>query len=291
MDATLFQLIQSEVNLRMTEEGLLPGSITENLGTRLIGQKVIYYPSVASTMTLARQEARQGAAEGTVIIAGEQTGGKGRIKRVWLTPRENIAMSLIIYPGVDYLSYLIMLASLAVVHSIEAVTGLKAQIKWPNDILINGKKVCGILTESDVRGNRVAYVIIGIGINVNLRLADFPEIMATATSLSDELKRNVSCVKLIRRLLLEIEKLYLALPAGEEPIYEEWRDRLATLGRRIQVESGKNMLEGIAESVAQDGSLLLRHADDSSTKIVAGDITLREYKRKGGLTYRQPPTF
>ena len=125
----------------------------------------------------------------------------------------------------------------------------------------------------------MAYTIIGIGLNVNLQLTDFPEIMATATSLGDELKKNVSRVKLVRRLLVEIERLYMALPVGGESIYDEWRDRLATLGRRVQVQSGKNMLEGIAESVARDGSLLLRHADGSSTKIVAGDITLREYKR------------
>ncbi|TET66643.1 MAG: biotin--[acetyl-CoA-carboxylase] ligase, partial [Dehalococcoidia bacterium] len=170
---------------------------------------------------------------------------------------------------------LIMLASLAVVRSIEAVTGLKAQVKWPNDVLINGKKVCGILIESDLRGNDVTYAVIGIGINVNFRLSHFPEILPIATSLADELGKEVSRLDLIRCLLVETERLYSTLPDGES-IYQAWRDRLVTLGRQVRVKSGKTVLEGIAESVTRDGSLLLRHANGSSTQIVAGDVTLRD---------------
>jgi len=228
-------------------------------------------------MEVARREAQRGAAEGTVIIADEQTVGKGRIKRTWLSPRGNIALSIILYPSVVYLTSLIMLASLAVVYSIESVTGLKPQLKWPNDVLIKGRKVCGILIENDVRGNRVDYAIIGIGINVNLRLADFPELSPIATSLSDELGRELPRLDLIRSLLVEVERLYLALPSGGA-IYEQWRDRLVTLGRRVEVRWGKTMYEGIAESVARDGSLLLRRSDRSRIKIVAGDVTLRDYE-------------
>ena len=259
----------------MVGNSLSPASITNNLETRFVGQRVIYYPSLASTMEVAKQEAQQGAAEGTVIIADEQTAGKGRIMRVWLSPKGSIALSVILYPSVAYLPSLIMLASLAVIHSIEAVTGLKSQVKWPNDVLINGKKVCGVLIESNVRGDIVDYAIIGIGVNVNLRLYDFPEIQPTATSLSDELGRDVSRLDVIRCLLVEIERLYLALPAGGS-IYEEWRDSLVTLGRRVQVKSGETIYEGIAESVARDGSLLLRHSDGSLSKIIAGDVTLRD---------------
>lgn len=256
------------------ENSLSPASITSNLGTRFIGQRVIYYPRLASTMEVAKREAQQGATEGTIVIADEQTAGKGRLKRVWLSPKGNIALSIILYPSVAHLPSLIMLASLAVVHSIEAVTGLKSQIKWPNDVLINGRKMCGILIESEVQGNIVNYAIIGIGINVNLRLADFPEIRLTATSLSDELGRSVSCLSVVQYLLVDMERLYLALQAGES-IYEEWRDNLVTLGRMVRVESGEITYEGVAESVAKDGSLLLRHSDGSLTKIVTGDATLR----------------
>jgi len=258
----------------MGGKGLSPALITDGLETQFVGQRVIYYPRLASTMEVARRQARRGAAWGTVVIAGEQTAGKGRLGRVWLSPEGSLALSIILYPSLAYLPSLIMLAALAVVHSIEAVTGLKAQVKWPNDVLVNGRKVCGILIESDVQGDTVVYAIIGIGVNVNLRLSDFPEISSLATSLSDELGRDVSLLNLIRRLLVEVEGLYLALLAGGS-IYEEWRDSLVTLGRKVRAESGKNKCEGIAESVARDGSLLLRQANGSLTKIVAGDVTLR----------------
>jgi len=259
----------------MIENSLLPAAVTDNLETRFIGQKVIYYPSLTSTMDVARREAQQGAAEGTVVLAEEQTAGRGRIKRAWLSPRGSIALSIILYPTPAYLSSLIMVASLAVVHCVKKVTGLKSQIKWPNDVLINQQKVCGILIESDVRGNIVDFAIIGIGINVNLRLSDFPEISPAATSLSHELGKEVSRLDMIRCLLVEMERLYLALPSGQS-VYQEWRDNLVTLGKKVRVRSGEATYTGIAESVASDGSLLLRQSDGSLAKIVAGDVTLRD---------------
>ena len=259
-------------------DSLSSAAITASLATRFIGQRVIYYPRLTSTMEVAKREAKRGAVEGTVIVADEQTAGKGRIKRIWLSPRGNIALSIILHPDLVYLPALVMLASLAVVYSIETVTGLKLQLKWPNDVLINGKKVCGILIGSDVRGNRVDCAIIGIGINVNLRLADFSELSPIATSLADELGREVSRLDIIRHLLVEVERLYLALLSGES-LYEPWRDRLVTLGRMVQVGWGKNRYEGIAESVARDGSLRLRRPDGSLTTVVAGDVTLRDHER------------
>ena len=168
-----------------------------------------------------------------------------------------------------------MLASLAVVRSIVSVTGLKPQIKWPNDVLLNGKKVSGILIENDFLGDKVAYSIIGIGIDVNLKLADFPEIQPIATSLSDELGKEVSRLKLIRHLLVEMENLYLGLSSGGS-LYEEWRDNLVTLGQVVRATTDDAVYDGMAESVDRDGSLLLRRRDGTSVKIVAGDVTLRE---------------
>ena len=264
-----------KVSVFMVKDSLSPASIANNLETCFIGQRIIYYPTLVSTMEVARQEAQMGVVEGTVILADEQTAGRGRLKRVWLSPKGSIALSVILYPDVAYLPSLIMLASLAVVHSIEAITGLKSQIKWPNDVLVNGKKVCGILVESEVQGNSVGYAIVGIGINVNIRLSHFPDIVSTATSLSDELGRDVSRLDVIRHLLVEMERLYLTLPAGGS-VYEEWRDRIVTLGKRVQVSSGKTRYEGIAKSAARDGSLLLRLSDGGLIKIVAGDVTLRD---------------
>jgi len=256
-------------------DNLSADSITRGLETRFIGQKILYYPRLTSTMAVARQEAQRGAPEGTVVIADEQTEGRGRLGRTWLTPRGNIALSLVLYPRLADLPALIMLASLAVVHSIEAVTGLKSHIKWPNDVQVNARKFCGILIETDVRPDRVNYAIIGIGLNVNLRPDDFPpEIQSLATSLSQELGREVPRLSIIRSMLVEMEKLYLTLMAGGS-LYEEWRDNLVTLGQRVRVKSAEGIYEGIAESVDRDGSLLLRGAHDQLTRIIAGDVTLR----------------
>jgi BirA family biotin operon repressor/biotin-[acetyl-CoA-carboxylase] ligase len=151
---------------------------------------------------------------------------------------------------------------------------LKCQLKWPNDVLINGKKVCGILLESRAAANSVDYAIIGIGINVNMKLADYPEISAIATSLADETGEEVSRAATLQNLFVEMEKLYLRLQAGES-ILAEWRENLVTLGKQIHVRAGDDVFEGIAEAVAEDGSLLLRCADGRSMTFTAGDVTLK----------------
>ncbi|MBI2836662.1 MAG: biotin--[acetyl-CoA-carboxylase] ligase [Chloroflexi bacterium] len=257
----------------MNEDVLSAGTIAGGLGTRLIGQQVLYYPSVASTMDIAREEALRRATEGTVVIAGEQTGGRGRLQRAWLTPKGNIALSVVLYPSLSAVPSLIMLASLAVVGSIRNVTGLDPRIKWPNDVLLNGRKTCGILVEGDVRSDTVNHAIIGIGVNVNLRPDDFPEIQATATSLSHEAGRPVSPLAVVKSLLAEMDRLYLDLNRGAS-LYEEWRDRLVTLGQKVRVTARNLTFDGIAESVGKDGSLTVRRTDGSAVTVVAGDVTL-----------------
>lgn len=253
---------------------LSAASITVGLKTRFVGQRVLYFPSVSSTMKIAREEARTGAAEGTVIIAGEQTAGRGRLQRSWITPEGNVALSVVLYPGLAGLPSLIMAASLAVVHCIRTVTSLDPVIKWPNDVLINGRKVCGILIENDVQPDKVNFTVIGIGLNVGLRTDDYPEIRDTATSLSYESGNVVSTVSVVRALLIELERLYLELSAGRS-LFEEWKNNLETLGRNVCVHAGKHVYEGVAESVAPDGSLLLRDGTGSLVKVLAGDVSLR----------------
>jgi BirA family biotin operon repressor/biotin-[acetyl-CoA-carboxylase] ligase len=247
--------------------------ITAGLKNALIGQKVRYYHSLTSTMDTARQEIRQGVKEGTVIIAGEQTGGRGRLKRTWLSPAGNVALSIILYPDIGGLPYLIMIASLAAAKSIETVTGIKTQIKWPNDILIDGKKVGGILIENEVKGKKAASII-GIGINIDLNVAGYAEITDTATSLKTKSVKDTLRVRIIRSLLTEFERLYLQLPIGK-PIYEAWRGRLVTLGKKVRVTSGSQTVGGVAESVDESGALLIRGEEGSVTKVVAGEVTLR----------------
>jgi BirA family biotin operon repressor/biotin-[acetyl-CoA-carboxylase] ligase len=259
------------------KDGLSIDSLTRGLGTSVIGQKVLYYPRVSSTIDLARTEAQQRAVAGTVVVTEEQTQGRGRRKRAWLSPKGSLALSVVLYPDLSQLPSLIMLASLAVVRSIGVVTGLAAQIKWPNDVLVKGKKVCGVLIENEVRGSSVVYSIISIGINVNLGISGYPAIAAQATSLSDELGREVSLSSLTRKLLRELDALYATLLAGGA-LYEEWRSNLATLGKEVCIESKMTRTEGVAESVDRDGSLLIRHPDGTRSRVVAGDVSLRERK-------------
>ncbi|MFH1003141.1 MAG: biotin--[acetyl-CoA-carboxylase] ligase [Chloroflexota bacterium] len=259
----------------MLEDCLSATAVTDNLKTRFIGRPLVYYPALATTMAEAGQAARQGAVEGTVILADEQTEGRGRLGRRWLSPRGNVAFSVVLRPGRAELPSLIMLAALAVVRSLRAVTGLDGQVKWPNDVLINGRKVCGILTESALKEATVDYAIIGIGLNVNLPAADLAGITPAATSLAVELGRAVPRRDLICRLLLEMEQLYLSLRGGGS-LYQEWRDNLVTLGKPVRVTVGRVVYEGVAEDVARDGRLRLRQPDGRMVDITAGDVTLRE---------------
>ena len=256
----------------MEEKYLAPELISRNLNTRFIGQKVLYYPTLDSTMNAAQREARWGAEAGTLIIADEQTAGRGRLHRSWLSPKGGLAFSVILRPNIDYLPYMIMLSALAVSGSIQQVTGLKPQIKWPNDVLIKEKKVGGILIENDIRQKILKYTIIGIGMNVNLHIPDYAEISSTATSLSDESGREVSRLEILRQVLIEMEKLYLSLPHGDV-IQEKWKAQLVTLGQKVQVNLGDRIYYGVAESVTRDGTLLLRQNDGSIVRISVGDVS------------------
>ncbi len=249
-------------------------TIATELKTQFIGRNVLYFPVTTSTNDIARQQAMAKCLEGTAVIADQQNSGRGRLKREWVTPQGNIAVSVVLYPHRKDLHFLTMLAALAVQYSIRKTTGLKCQLKWPNDVLIKGKKVCGILLESKAAPESVEYAIVGIGINVNMKLAEYLEISAIATSLADETGKEVSRIILLRNLFLEMEKLYLRLQGGES-ILEEWRDNLVTLGKQIHVRAGDEVFEGIAESVADDGSLMLRCADGRLMKFTVGDVTLK----------------
>lgn len=247
--------------------------IKEKLRTKFIGRRLIRYASVASTMEIAEKLALKGAEEGTVVIADEQTSGRGRLGRIWLSPKGSLALSIIFRPSLEQLPQLIMMTSLAVVRAIHQLTGLNAVIKWPNDVLIDSKKVCGILIENEVEDDRVKFAVVGMGININVDLSPFSDISELATSLSQELGREVSLPDFVVALLSEMEKLYVQARAGVSP-HSEWKDHLETLGKRIRVKMGGMTEEGRAESVAEDGSLFLRHDDGSLTKVTTGEVTI-----------------
>jgi BirA family biotin operon repressor/biotin-[acetyl-CoA-carboxylase] ligase len=272
--ASPLQEVAGDQRLLMESE-ISREAIAQGLTTRFVGRQILYFETVPSTMDAARKAAKDGASEGTVVVAEEQTGGKGRLKRSWISPPGVAAVSIILRPEMPQLIRLTIVASLATSRAIEQATGLETTIKWPNDVLIRGKKVSGILSESALRRGSVDWAIIGIGINVNFDPGAYPEIAGTATSLSSELGREVSQVGVLQHLLTEIETLYSALRSGT-PIHEEWASRLETLGKNVRVTSGRHVEEGYAESVDSDGSLLLRRPDGSLAQIVAGDVTLRQ---------------
>ena len=248
-------------------------SLQSRLNTKFVGRQLYYYHRLATTMETAKELVKKGADEGAVVIAGTQTAGRGRIGRTWLSPEGSLAMSVILKPSLDKLPQLIMIASLAVVRAIKNVAGIETQIKWPNDVLIKGKKVCGILIENEVKGGKVNFAIIGIGININFEPLAFPEIAEIATSLSHELGTELSKIELTSALLSELEQLYLETQTGV-PIYREWQKNMETLGRWIQVDTGKTMEQGTAETVTESGNLILRRTDGSVVEISAGDVTV-----------------
>ena len=247
--------------------------LSNHLNTQFTGRQLHYYTSTTSTMMVAKEIARQGATEGTIIIADEQTSGRGRLKRTWLSPTGSLSISIILYPPLDILSQLIMVSSVAVVKAIREITGIEARIKWPNDILIDGKKVCGILIESEVEGDDVKFAIIGIGVNINLNPMAFPDISTIATSLSHELGMEISKNELTSALLSHLEQLYLEARNGA-PIYKEWQANMETLGKWIQIKAGESIERGWAETVTENGNLVLRRNDGSLTEILVGDVTV-----------------
>ncbi len=258
----------------MAENELLPEVIQGQLKTLFVGQKILHFSQVDSTMDVARKEALWGAPAGTVIVAEQQTAGKGRLQRNWLSPAGGLALSVIFRPNLDNLPYMIMIASLAVAEAIRKTTGLKPQIKWPNDILIREKKISGILIENDIRKNDLKYCIVGIGVNVNIRVANFPEIATLATSLSDELKKQVSRLQILVALLSELDRLYQQL-SRRSVIWEAWQKQLITIGQKVQVNMGGRTYTGTAESVTHDGSLLLRQKEGGVVRVIAGDVNLQ----------------
>ena len=247
------------------------------LRTEFIGRDVCYRQSARSTMELAAQEAKRAAAEGLVAIAEEQSAGRGRLGRHWVSPPgQNLYLTVLVRPTLPQLRYLAVVAPLAVCHAIEETTGLLPRIKWPNDVLLEGKKVCGVLLESELTGDTVQHALIGIGINVNLDVAAHEEIRDIATSLSAELDREVEREAVLASTLNHLETLYLALGRGEV-VSVAWKQRLDTLGQSVRVrDAGDTIAEGVAVDADSDGSLIIRRDDGSHVRIEAGDVTLRD---------------
>ena len=260
---------------RLTREAILAA-----LETAFVGRNLEVYDAIGSTNARAVDWAHEDAPDGALVIADEQTAGRGRLGRRWHAPPGSaLLFSLVLRPDLTPMQAqrATMLCSSAAVEAIGAVTGLTARIKWPNDIVIEGKKVGGVLTELGLAGRELAFVVVGMGLNVNLDPAQIPEALAPPTSLQAERGAPVPRLPLLAALLQAVEARYTALGQGWSP-HEEWRDHLATLGQPVQVGTPEEVIVGVAEDVNADGALLVRTPEGALRTVLVGDVTLRGYR-------------
>ena len=253
--------------------------LEQGLKTKTMGQTIYFYEETDTTNNRARELALEGAPEGTLVVAEKQTAGRGRRGKVWESPLgTGIWMSLVLRPQImpAEASVLTLLCGLATAEAIEAETGLSAGIKWPNDILINGKKAVGILTEMDCEMSEVHFVIPGIGINVNT--ASFPpEIAEIATSLHLECGKTVSRRRLVHRVLERLEEHYETfLRTGSfDAMLEDYRKHCITLGKEVHV-LGREPFFAEALDITPEGELLVRRADNGKEEVVfSGEVSIR----------------
>ena len=247
---------------------------------KVFGQQVIYREKVSSTNELAKELAQKGAAQGTVVIAEEQTGGKGRLGRVWYSPPgQGLWFSVILRPEISPVdaSKLTLISAVGVARTIRELTRIPAGIKWPNDVLIDQRKVCGILLEMSAEIDKINYIVVGVGVNVNLDEAKIPaEIDGVAISLAEQEKLKVTRVELLAALLNNLDNLYQEFLAGKfSEILTSWKEMSVTLNRWVRVISGSETEEGIAFDLDDDGALILMKDDGSVKRILSGDVSVR----------------
>ncbi|MCX6031294.1 MAG: biotin--[acetyl-CoA-carboxylase] ligase [Chloroflexi bacterium] len=269
---------------------LSASAIAAALTTRRLGRPALFFPSVGSTNDVIHAHATAGAAEGLLAVADEQTAGRGRLdRRWWAPPGSSLLMSLLLRPSIPAVraGQLTMCLGLAAAEGIEQATGQRPALKWPNDLLLAGRKLGGMLTELRLDGDRLEYAVLGLGVNVNV---EFDErrttnddgewssvvhrwsLTNTATSLSMALNRPVARLPLLVAILARTEVWYDRLLAGESP-HEAWAARLDTLGRAVTVTLAAGALAGTATGVNAEGALLVRDEDGQIHAVWAGDVT------------------
>lgn len=256
-------------------------ALTSQLQTRFLGHPLHFFASIDSTNTYAARLAREGAPEGAVVIADFQSGGKGRLGRTWVSPPGvNLYLSAILRPPVpaSIVPQLNLLAAVAVADTIIQVCGLTPAIKWPNDVLLSGKKVCGILAEMQTEAGALRSVVLGIGVNLNAPLSAFPaELRDKASSLILTSGQSVDRAFFTATLLTHLEKLYvLWLEEGFPALQSLWeRHATGLIGRQITVAAPEGTISGTVLGLDSDGALLLRDENSGTPRrVLAGDVTV-----------------
>jgi BirA family biotin operon repressor/biotin-[acetyl-CoA-carboxylase] ligase len=240
------------------------------------GYKIYHYNEVSSTNDVAKEIAKKTKEPKTVIIAETQTYARGRHRRHWVSPRGGIWLSILLRPRVtpEEATKLTFITATAVAGAIQNTLGLATEVKWPNDVLFNRRKLCGILTEASIKENAVEYVVVGIGINANIDLQSFPNsLQKSVTTLKHELGYEINCETLTNDLIQSFDKRYKRLQKGMwGALLQEWRGLAKFLGGKVVVTSFAETLVGKALDVDADGALIIELQDGVLKKVVAGDV-------------------
>ena len=259
---------------------LSPEEVCPGLKTKVFGRNnYIYYRETDSTNTRARLLASEGYPEGTVVVAEMQTAGKGRRGRSWYSPAsQGIYVSVILRPllPLKEISRVSLVVAVAVAETLEAELNLKPRIKWPNDILINGRKIVGMLSEAVTDMDGVEYIVTGIGININNQIEDFPDDFRTpATSAIAEHEQPASRVKVLQSLLWHLEKYYKQLLTGNfAPTLEKARSLSMVIGQEVRLDTVNGFVAGQAIGIDDDGFLLVRDEEGVTHTVMSGEISI-----------------
>jgi len=268
------------------EESLALDEMRRVVKGSVLWKEIIYRKQVESTNDVAKDLASRGAKDGTIVVAEEQTAGRGRLGRRWLAPPGTCVLcSLLFRPDLrpKQAHQMTMVCSMAAADAVERVTDLSVGLKWPNDLVIRSRtpdsrrptwrKLAGVLTESGLVNTSLDFVIVGIGMNVNVSREILPGLAPNATSILAETGQEADRSTLLMHLLEGTEERYRRFE-GEESPHREWAARLITLGRQVGVTTSEGVLNGVAEAVDETGALLLRTEDGSLHRLLAGDVTL-----------------
>lgn len=277
-------------NLSPTSDILNLYEIGFNLGTKTLGKNILCFDSIDSTNNYAKKIALEGCEDGTLVVTEEQTAGRGRLGRSWDSQnKKGIWMSVVLRPQIspEKLNIITIATSVAVTRAIKKVTGIDTRIKWPNDLIVDNRKVCGILTEMNSEVDRVNFVVVGIGINVNHTQNDFPQdIQEIATSLKlyscrdgaaeGKLCPNFSRSTIIRQILIELEYMYNKInTADTKEFIDEWKNSSITMGREVLIISSTNQYTAIAKDITNDGKLVVESSDGQIKEVNSGEISIR----------------
>jgi len=260
-------------------ESLLPWEIISGLETKVLGQKAYYFDSVDSTQNQALKMVDELNNEGTIIIAEQQTGGRGRSGRKWISPKGGIWFSIILHPKFDISNTTLfpIASSLALSYAIEKTCNIETELKWPNDLTIKGKKLAGMLVDASFESNKIENLVLGVGINFNVNTKEIEKILKKTpnyygvSSLNGQ-KNKTNPIELIQSFLLELEKMYEKLNNNQtKKIIAEWTKRSSTIGKKIEINGNNGKIEGIATKIDYDGGLIITN-NKKINKVIAGDI-------------------